>query len=497
MIPSEELDAYIRNVASQHAAENYRFVGRYMLPDLCEPFLPDEVRFSDGQRYSKDEILERLDELLSDPDGLARDLDMVVKGNTMIEYAFPPPESLVEEHVDFDSAGDKGSRIRRDDGKGPMVEEGAWWKDVAVFPVSSVLGHRAHYEYRLKWKGYESTDEYDHEWIPEEDFVGCKELLAEYWKSKPEQDPKPPKQTSTTTNDTPTNDTPTHDTQTPSLPSDDDSSSTSPARGSLMVPFKMQHLILNRLQSMLEHSCYHFIRFAELDGLWPSLASKWPTPESAELDTYTREIVATYPGTESDHLAIEKLNQIRDTAVHRTPVSEARLLELLEFGEKGAAVLGDSDTVNRVRRLRETVNRRLKGRGEAEDLQELLREKLEMLEIQKRGLESEIRYIGSSIEMATQRVWKQTRGDVERLLVVEDVDPEQELEEELFGIGEWRKEREKLASWCAIIQRAQEMLGKTRKREMNLGQWLERVASRTVASRTVAEPRHRSDIDSW
>jgi hypothetical protein len=101
-------------------------------------------------------MLERLDELLTDAGGLARDLDMVIKGNILIEYAFPPPNTLVEEHVDFDVCGTQNerSRIRRDEGRRAMVEEGAWWKG-AVFPVSSILGYKAHYEYRLKWKGYE------------------------------------------------------------------------------------------------------------------------------------------------------------------------------------------------------------------------------------------------------------------------------------------------------------------------------------------------------
>lgn len=209
---------------------------------------------------------------------------------------------------------------------------------------------------------------------------------------------------------------------------------------------------------MLEHSCFHFVWFAERDGLWPSIASKWPTPESAELDTYARNIINTYPGTPSDRLAIENLNEIRNTAVHRIPVSEARLLELLEFGEKGAAVLGDNDTVKIVRRLRETVTRRLKGRSEAETLQERLREKLERLEIQRRSLESEIRYVGSSIDMATQRVWRQTKEDVERLLVVEDD------EDELAGVvGDWREEREREFEWGIITQRARAMLGKERR----------------------------------
>lgn len=96
----------------------------------------------------------------------------------------------------------------------------------------------------------------------------------------------------------------------------------------------------------------------------------------------------------------------------------------------------------------------------------------------------EIRYIRGSIEMVIQRVWKQTEGDVEGLPVVGDVDPEQELEESL-EFGEWRKGREKVDDWCARIQRAQEILGKTHKREMNT----RRVGGRTVASRTVARPR--------
>ncbi|KAF8541701.1 hypothetical protein BDD12DRAFT_908434 [Trichophaea hybrida] len=199
-------------------------------------------------------------------------------------------------------------------------------------------------------------------------------------------------------------------------------SSTPPPPSAPLLPYTLQHNILPPLQSFLELSCYNYLSKHNPHLL---LSKSWAIPQSAELHTYTREI----PAFRNNPSLLKSITEIRHVAVHRIPVTEAKIYELLDAAEVGAGVLGDTAAALKMKELRgvvETWFDKRKG-GEEEEVRD--RERLEFLEKRKRELEEEMGRLKKKLERRGKEVRKVVRGlkiDVEGLLSPRDDGSESE-----------------------------------------------------------------------
>ena len=160
------------------------------------------------------------------------------------------------------------------------------------------------------------------------------------------------------------------------------------------LPYALQHAVLPPLQALLEAACHRYMAVH-----MPQVLRQrgWTVAPAAELQAYTREILAGQPGflpsglsPQSQSLALRGLNEIRHVAVHRTPLTAARLLELVGAADRGARALGDPDTLLLIGRLRERVNGWLARRAAQQAERERLRLRLAELDAERRRLAREL-----------------------------------------------------------------------------------------------------------
>ncbi|KAI5782804.1 hypothetical protein FPQ18DRAFT_420972 [Pyronema domesticum] len=164
------------------------------------------------------------------------------------------------------------------------------------------------------------------------------------------------------------------------------------------LPFAIQHAILPTLQCFLEEACHAYLSKYHLQVL---LAKGWNMPESAELNAYAQEIQPLLPAVTASRL--KSLIIIRHTAVHRTPVSSTRLLELIDDAAYACGYLATSGAYSgicgsaqqpvvtgKVLALKEEVLKWLEKRVKDEQVQEKTKQQITSLMDKKRNLEMEI-----------------------------------------------------------------------------------------------------------
>lgn len=144
---------------------------------------------------------------------------------------------------------------------------------------------------------------------------------------------------------------------TPGTPGSDDSFTTfrtvdtGDQTSYIVLPYDIQHSILPRVQTLLEHTFFSF-----LDKHAPHvLVSKgWDTPTAAELTTYTRDLrwilfsdrslEPLFPptwGSGDTSNILRQLDEIRHVSVHRRPVTFEKLLCLLDSASSAASLFWD------------------------------------------------------------------------------------------------------------------------------------------------------------
>lgn len=125
------------------------------------------------------------------------------------------------------------------------------------------------------------------------------------------------------------------------------------------LPYATQHRILRRVQDQLERTCYTYGQ-ARL----PDIVSRegWTCPESVELHIWARKLTAHQDRLNREDLenlrkplveVLESIARIRHTAVHRLPVTAARVDQYLSDAEMLSNLLGDdtgSRSLSRIRR---------------------------------------------------------------------------------------------------------------------------------------------------
>lgn len=120
------------------------------------------------------------------------------------------------------------------------------------------------------------------------------------------------------------------------------------------LPFATQHRLLNKLQNIMEKSCFSFGE-SFLNELLKE--RNWDCPERVELNIWSRTLKKSmFPEEDIDRLGkplaqvLESIAHLRHTAVHRIQVSVNRVLEFLTDAERLATLLGDDIAVAQITR---------------------------------------------------------------------------------------------------------------------------------------------------
>jgi len=206
-------------------------------------------------------------------------------------------------------------------------------------------------------------------------------------------------------------------------------SSTPPPPTTPTLPYPLQHAILPPLQSFLECACHRY-----LSTHHPHILREkcWGTPSAAELHVYTHKI----PAIRNDTAALKSINEIRHVAVHRIPLTEAKMYELIDVAEAAVRMLENAETVVKVRELRGVVGAWLDRRKEGEEEEVKDRKRLEFLEMKKREVEEEMARLESKVGRRRKEVRKVVCGlkmEVEGLLCTQDDGEESDDEADIVS----------------------------------------------------------------
>ncbi|KAF8244965.1 hypothetical protein K440DRAFT_425416 [Wilcoxina mikolae CBS 423.85] len=371
------LDIYVRSAAASVAlAPNCQFIGRKQLPSLCAPLFPEEITLG-FVKYTKARLLSRLDELLLvGHGGLASELDERAKAGTL--GAITLPFESHQQRLRIAEATVKAERLQRQ-----LAEATATAGKVSETVVAELTAEQNQSVPSVK-SSVSSP--------PEKPPSSSSEKLPV---SSPSSTP-PPQITPTTT----------------------------------PLPYALQHAVLPPLQSFLEEACHRYI-----SKVLPQLLRQkgWTFPQSAEFQVYTRDILVAQPQRFTDPTALKNLNEIRHVAVHRVPLVEAKLNELLEAAAEGARVLEDVQTQVKILELQVFVKKWLEKRRDSEDDRETARKRIEFLESEIKKMEAEIRKLDTHIlklDKVNGKVMKDLKSEVEGLLCVTEEEVGGDKEEE-------------------------------------------------------------------
>lgn len=186
-------------------------------------------------------------------------------------------------------------------------------------------------------------------------------------------------------------------------------------------PFCVQHGILTTLQSTLEAACF---KFSETHC--PSLLArrKWSCPHAGELNAWTKEFRKSFElgeipistlAHDPKHLAttLKEFDDLRHTAVHRVPISGAKLVEFINTTRDAVKML-DERSVGRVETIMEIVDSCLdESRKSKMKLNSTLQLELVQIEIERKKLEErELQIRQVAVEEA-----KKVDAELERRMV--------------------------------------------------------------------------------
>jgi len=190
--------------------------------------------------------------------------------------------------------------------------------------------------------------------------------------------------------------------------------STTPAPA-VTTPHALQHVILPPLQCLLEEACFNYIA-----RKLPHILQRksWALPHDAELNAYTREILVTQSAPFPDPTPIRNLNDIRHVAVHRIPISEEKLFELMEVGLRGTSLLGEWPTLVKIQTLKTRVEKWNEEMNCAEIEHEKAWRRLEHLRKMKREIEEEMSQLEiqvdkNGIKEAKRKIILRVKAEVE------------------------------------------------------------------------------------
>jgi len=159
----------------------------------------------------------------------------------------------------------------------------------------------------------------------------------------------------------------------------------------IYIPFKTQHLVLSKAQSLLEECCYEFT------AQWlPELLAQrhWDCAEAIELNKWTYVVVKRLGKLPSQAFArdsdlslaesLTSINKLRHSAVHRLPTTAKGISEMIRSAKRFASSLRDP--------IREQ---------QFDELKDELEGKIRALELNKNFLETKLE--GELQDIARQR----------------------------------------------------------------------------------------------
>lgn len=114
-------------------------------------------------------------------------------------------------------------------------------------------------------------------------------------------------------------------------------------------------------------------------------------------------------------MTLKELDDLRHTAVHRVPITGARLVELIKSSVAAVKMLGDKKSLEEITAIMTMVDKCFEGVTESKiELNSILDEELEELEIEKKKLEQKERQIRRRAAEGA----KEAEEDMERNMAV-------------------------------------------------------------------------------
>ncbi|GBF64437.1 hypothetical protein TMEN_7143 [Trichophyton mentagrophytes] len=168
-----------------------------------------------------------------------------------------------------------------------------------------------------------------------------------------------------------------------------------PSLGPSYIPYAVQHVLLTKIQCLLEECCYEFT------SKWAPallLKKKWDCPEAIELNQWVRVMIQYTSSLPADALEdkhkaniseiFEPAVQVRHSAVHRLPVSTKRLEQFVDGATVFVSMLRDPLRESQLRELGVNLKRIIKQLELSKNVQETqLQEKLDDICKQREDLD--------------------------------------------------------------------------------------------------------------
>ncbi|KAF8247305.1 hypothetical protein K440DRAFT_643948 [Wilcoxina mikolae CBS 423.85] len=137
-----------------------------------------------------------------------------------------------------------------------------------------------------------------------------------------------------------------------------------------------------------------------------------------KLNAYVREILVARPSPFPDPTPIRNLNEIRHVAVHRIPISEEKLFQLMEVGVRGTSLLEEWPALVKIQTLKTKVERWNEEMRSAEVEREKVWRRLEHLRETKREIEEEISQLEIQVDKygikeAESKIMRRLKAEVE------------------------------------------------------------------------------------
>jgi len=161
------------------------------------------------------------------------------------------------------------------------------------------------------------------------------------------------------------------------------------------LPLNTQHILLVKVQAILEEACYAFGHKMMGDILQKE---GWDCPESVELNIWARVFRCNEDKFDVDKLVelgkpfpelLDSIAQLRHTAVNRVRVSANTVQQFVTEAESLAIILYNDMCAQMLSRLRRALQQVIDELGRNKDLLEaVLKEKLQEIDARRRELDS-------------------------------------------------------------------------------------------------------------
>ncbi|KAJ4256732.1 hypothetical protein NW762_008828 [Fusarium torreyae] len=164
----------------------------------------------------------------------------------------------------------------------------------------------------------------------------------------------------------------------------------------VVLPLRTQHLILTRIQTILEHACFQFAQENMPDIL---VQNQWDCPEAGELNIWIHflrgrsnelyDLGRSRVGEFSLHAVFQSIIQIRHNAVHRNRIDVAYLSLLMRHAVIFCAILGVPDALDKIVKIQVSAQQEISKLGDIKNgLEQDLKPKLQDIAVRRAKLDA-------------------------------------------------------------------------------------------------------------